>query len=76
MQAFLLDLAEPADSVPALASCTPKILNSHCLEVTIQQGESLTAVFQELAQHGIHVISMRNKSNRLEELFLQLIDAS
>ena len=51
------------------------MVDPSCLEITIRQGERMDQVFQELAGHDIHVTSMRNKSNRLEELFLDLIDA-
>jgi ABC-2 type transport system ATP-binding protein len=75
-QSFVLDLAEPVEVLPHLQRCTSVILDPHSIEVTIERGQSLNTVFSELAENGIHVVSMRNKSNRLEELFLEMIVAS
>ncbi len=44
------------------------------VEVTLPKTKSVNALFGELDRLGIHVISMRNKANRLEELFLRLVD--
>ena len=44
------------------------------LEVTLTEGESLNGVFNQLSEQGITVASMRNKANRLEELFMRLVD--
>lgn len=75
-QSFVLDLAEPVEVLPNLQHCTSVILDPHSIEVTIERGQSLNTLFRELAENGIHVVSMRNKSNRLEELFLEMIVAS
>ncbi len=74
LQTFLLDLQQPLDDLPELKTCQSVTVDPLCLEVTIEKGGNLNAVFQELAEHDINVLSMRNKSNRLEELFLDLID--
>ena len=42
------------------------------LEVTLQKGQELNDVFAQLTQSGVGVVSMRTKSNRLEELFINL----
>ncbi len=47
--------------------------DNHTLEATIKRGQSITALFLSLEQQGITVKSMRNKANRLEELFLRLV---
>jgi ABC-2 type transport system ATP-binding protein len=44
------------------------------LEVTLTQGETLNCVFEQLTERDIDVASMRNKSNRLEELFMRLVE--
>ena len=43
------------------------------LEVSVSQGQSLNQLFSELSGQGINVLGMRNKSNRLEELFVSLV---
>ena len=72
---YLLDLVEPIDDLPDVTSCTATLLDPLSVEITVERGQSLNAVFQQLAGHGIQVASLRNKSNRLEELFLELIEA-
>ena len=46
------------------------------LEVVINREQNANAVFEMLSQHLIIVSSMRNKANRLEELFIRLLDES
>lgn len=72
-QAFLLDLTQPLSTAPHLNTGQVTLIDPLCIEVVIEKGSSLTLVFSELAEKGIDVISMRNKSNRLEELFLEMI---
>ena len=49
-------------------------IDSHTLEIDIKKGQSLNQVFGQLTEQGIEVLSMRNKSNRLEELFVRLVN--
>jgi ABC-2 type transport system ATP-binding protein len=42
--------------------------------VDIPRAEGINRLFQALSAQGIEVVSMRNKSNRLEELFLRLVE--
>ncbi len=72
---YLVDLESPCQDLPRLQSCEATMVDPSCLEITIRQGQRMDQVFQELAGHDIHIVSMRNKSNRLEELFLDLIDS-
>lgn len=75
VETFVLDLTKPLtqplviDKVTEIAQ--PDALT---LEVTLSEGESLNGVFEQLTKLGIEVGSMRNKSNRLEELFMRLVD--
>ena len=46
------------------------------LEVTLAEGESLNGFVEQLSKQGLLVASMRNKANRLEELFMRLVDKS
>jgi ABC-2 type transport system ATP-binding protein len=43
------------------------------LEADLERGQTLNQLFDVLRDHGIEIVSMRNKANRLEELFLRLI---
>jgi ABC-2 type transport system ATP-binding protein len=49
-------------------------IDSHTLEVDIRKDQTLNQVFGQLTEQGIEVLSMRNKSNRLEELFVRLVN--
>ncbi len=74
-ETFILDLSQPIDSLPTLQCNYPaRLLDSHTIEIELHRGQSLNRLFCDLEREGIEVISMRNKSNRLEELFLDLID--
>ncbi len=47
--------------------------DTNTLEVEVSKSVGLTPVFEQLSQQGVQVLSMRNKANRLEELFVTLI---
>jgi ABC-2 type transport system ATP-binding protein len=44
------------------------------IEVEVSKEQNLNALFEKLSTAGIEVVSMRNKVNRLEEIFMQLVD--
>ncbi len=70
---FVLDLREPLLEAPMLEGVTTELLDDHSLEVGLDQGQDLNMVFAELDRLGLKVKSMRNKSNRLEQLFVSLL---
>ncbi len=70
---FILDTR---DEIPAglnLNRFDGKVIDSHSIEVEIEKGESLNELFVDLSAQGVVITSMRNKSNRLEELFVSLL---
>ena len=69
---FVMDLAAPLAAVPTLPGYEVKQSDEMQLEVTLQKGQELNDVFAQLTQSGVGVVSMRTKSNRLEELFINL----
>jgi len=69
-QTFILDLTEPLETAPETADLQTHRVDDHTLEVTISSGNDVNRVFSELDGLGIKVSSMRNKTNRLEQLFL------
>ena len=50
--------------------------DGHTLEIEMSKTQSLNDIFAQLSAQGIAVNSMRNKVNRLEELFIRLVDGS
>ncbi len=72
--AFLLDVEGDLDALPALHDYRLQRLDESTLEAEISAQQSLTELFGTLAQHGIQVRSMKNKANRLEELFVRMLE--
>lgn len=72
---IVLDLHKPIteQQLPQIVGLDLVLLDASTLEVTFTRAKTLNAVFAELSHAGIQVHSMRNKSNRLEELFLDRI---
>jgi ABC-2 type transport system ATP-binding protein len=70
---FILDTRDIVDDRLDLAAFDGRVIDSHSLEVEIEKGESLNDLFALLTAQGVQVTSMRNKSNRLEELFVSLL---
>lgn len=73
-EAFILDLAADLVEMPTLSGYTLRQIDAHTLEVNIQKGMGVNQLFTQLSEQGITVLSMRNKSNRLEELFVSLVE--
>jgi len=74
VETFVLDLREPMAGAPACEDMEIALRDENTLEVSLSKDKSLNTLFAELDRMGIHVISMRNKANRLEELFIRLVD--
>ena len=75
METFILDLAEPVTRIPQLEQHRLEMVDENTLEAEIRRDESINSLFTELTSHGIQVHSMRNKTNRLEELFMNLVES-
>ncbi|MBP0048962.1 ABC transporter ATP-binding protein [Marinobacterium sp. AK62] len=73
-ETFVLDLAEDFDELPVLDGYVIRPRDAHTLEVDVPKEKGLNTLFQHLASKGMEVTSMRNKANRLEELFVSLVD--
>lgn len=73
-ETFVLDCVGELSTLPQLPGYNARLSAPGSVEVDIQRGQSLNAVFAELSLAGINVTSMRNKSNRLEELFVRLVE--
>jgi len=73
-EVFILTLRDMLTEGPALNGFETRLLAEGELEVTVGAGQDLNQLFAALAQQDISVLSMRNKSNRLEELFLDMVE--
>lgn len=74
VETFVLDLRDPVVSCPAVEGMSIVLRDDRTLEASLPKQKSLNTLFSELERQGIHVLSMRNKANRLEELFMMLVE--
>lgn len=72
---FILDLAEPISVMPELEGCQIEHVGDLTLNVAVPKSFGLNRLFAQLTEHNIKVLSLKNKSNRLEQLFLDLVDS-
>lgn len=75
-EAFVLDLKYPLMDNVDLNGLAYERIDDTTIEIEISRGESLNSVFELLSRHGVEIVSMKNKVNRLEELFLNLVETS
>jgi len=73
VQGFVMDLDKPLDKEPTVEGFELKLEDSSTLVAAVNKDKSINSLFDELNKLGIKVISMRNESNRLEELFIEMI---
>ena len=74
-ETFVLNLRAPLAAAPQLPAFTLTRIDEHTLEAELSKEQNLNALFTELSSRGIEVVSMRNKVNRLEEVFMRLVEA-
>ena len=74
-EVFVISLQDPITSLPELSGFECRQLDEAELEVVVDTKNSLNDLFAALSAQGLKVQSMRNKANRLEELFMGLVEA-
>jgi len=74
VETFILDLARPVNSAPNLPGFEVHLRDAATLEVAVPKTQNLNQLFVALAEQDFEVMSMRNKANRLEELFVRLVE--
>ncbi|MFM4874064.1 ABC transporter ATP-binding protein [Aeromonas veronii] len=72
-ETFLLDLA-PGSAAPEVPEFNGRMQDERTLEVDLDKSQSLNSLFEQLSNQQVQVVSMRNKANRLEELFVNLVE--
>jgi ABC-2 type transport system ATP-binding protein len=75
-ESFVLNTRNVVTAAPALPGYDLERIDDHTIEVELAREQSLNDVFAGLSAGGIEVVSMRNKVNRLEEIFMRLVDKS
>src|SRR5882672_2341464 len=74
VQTFVLNLRDSLAAAPRLEGYVATLVDDHTLEIEVLKEENLNDIFARLSALGIEVLSMRNKVNRLEEIFMQLVE--
>lgn len=74
LETFVLDVSEPLSEPPVLDGFSARVTGEGALEVDVEKSRSLNEVFVQLEAEGIRVMSMRTKANRLEELFIRMVE--
>jgi ABC-2 type transport system ATP-binding protein len=72
---FVLDLAEPLLAAPVIEGFKIDLVSEKILNVAVPKESGLNELFIQLSGHNIRVLSLKNKTNRLEQLFMDLVDA-
>ncbi|NLC09187.1 MAG: ABC transporter ATP-binding protein [Gammaproteobacteria bacterium] len=74
VETFILDLKNPLEYKPVLKGYEFQLADERTLEVQVVKNKGMTDLFTQLARQDIEVLSLRNKANRLEELFVSLVE--
>ncbi len=74
-EVFVLSLREPLSEAPQLDGFETALVEDCELEVTVDASNDINTLFARLNEIGIDVVSLRNKSSRLEELFMDLVES-
>ena len=74
-ETFIIDLEQEIEVVPVLGNYQVELIDGSSLEVIVEKGQPLNDLFKLFDAEGLRVSSMRNKSNRLEEMFVSMVEA-
>ena len=70
---FVLNLLKPLDKAPDIEGYQLELSEPRLLQVAVPKDKGLNGLFQKLTEEGIEVLSLKNKSNRLEQLFMDIV---
>ncbi|MBS0386969.1 MAG: ABC transporter ATP-binding protein [Proteobacteria bacterium] len=73
-ETFVLNLRDPIAAAPQIAGFAITRIDDHTLEAEVSKDQGLNGLFAQLAAQRLEVLSMRNKVNRLEEVFMRLVE--
>jgi len=73
-ETFIFDTVEPIEELPNLNDFDLKLIDNTTIEVEVDRRNNINELFASLTSKNINVTSMKNKRNRLEELFLNLLN--
>jgi ABC-2 type transport system ATP-binding protein len=76
IETFIFDLKEPQSKTPEIDGFDCRMIDLSTLQADISKQQGLNNLFKQLSDQNIEILSMRNKSNRLEELFISLLESN
>ena len=76
VQGFVFDLIEPLEEAPLIEGFPLKLEDSLTLVAAVNKDRSINELFSEFSKLNIKIKSMRNESNRLEELFIEMVNSN
>ncbi|MGH8555469.1 MAG: ABC transporter ATP-binding protein [Gammaproteobacteria bacterium] len=76
LETFVLDIRQHLTEPPPVNGYHLRLVDETTLEVDVSKALGINELFRGLSERGVEVVSMRNKANRLEELFIRLLDKS
>ena len=74
-EVFVLDTKTSLRNDLEVPGFISRVIDEHCLEVEVDQKQTMNELFECLADQGVTITSMRNKANRLEEMFVSVLNA-
>ena len=74
VETFVFNLRDSLAEVPPLDGYLARLIDDHTLELEVSKEDNLNDIFARLSALGVEVLSMRNKVNRLEEIFMRLVE--
>lgn len=74
-EVFVLDTKATVKDDLQVPGFVTRVIDDHCIETEVDQKQTLNELFECLAEQGITITSMRNKANRLEEMFVSVLNA-
>lgn len=72
-QTYILDTSKELKDVPSIMNFESRAIDAHSFEVDVDSSQNLNALYQQLSAIDLPIIAMRNKANRLEEMFVHLV---
>jgi ABC-2 type transport system ATP-binding protein len=75
IETFVLNLEGEVGTAPAIDGYETRLVDPQTIEVDVESHRGLNDLFGRLSERGLRVVSMRNKANRLEELFMRLVES-
>ena len=72
-ETYVLNIDQPLNNLPESLALPVRLIDGNTIELDIPKGQQINSVFEQLNQSGISVLSVRNKANRLETLFIELL---